>query len=394
MPCAQAAAQRERDKWIRENCRDVDEFQGITDPVEVLKIIHRPHEYDPLVRRIPCATPTDLLYTQLTRQEQHRLAQYARSLIGTDHNEEAESIVLCLTAFTDAIIEDCLRTFLSHDSIWPSMPFCRASPDIRDELIARVDRDIENRNLILMALAWIGDPVVADLFRHWRHEPPPWSDSLYVPTHEYSRQAGWELTDDGKRRDLYFDCCTKLVRGRSTAPQSFRAIIDAEDHCPWCGRRLTTLVDLVPSAFGVPHASDALDRVQVSTCEVCTGFGVVYGTIDETAHGRWSPSNVRPDYLPDDADDWGRLPRNSLTPAGTRSSLFAADQFLPTTFSQIGGHPTWIQNADYPQCPICSKTMAFLAQVDHADIENCAEGIFYAFVCSPCRTTATAYQQT
>ena len=36
----------------------------------------------------------------------------------------------------------------------------------------------------------------------------------------------------------------------------------------------------------------------------------------------------------------------------------------------------------------------FLAQIDHAEIEKASEGMYYAFVCQRCRTTATTYQQT
>jgi hypothetical protein len=38
--------------------------------------------------------------------------------------------------------------------------------------------------------------------------------------------------------------------------------------------------------------------------------------------------------------------------------------------------------------------MMFLAQLDHADIEDFTEGMYYAFVCPTCITTATSYQQT
>lgn len=93
-------------------------------------------------------------------------------------------------------------------------------------------------------------------------------------------------------------------------------------------------------------------------------------------------------------ESWDPLPEDSLTPGERRSPLFAADQFLPTTFSQLGGHPTWIQDSEYPACPECATTMAFVAQIQRDEIQDQAEGIFYCFLCTPCRTTATRYQQT
>lgn len=393
MPCVQAAEKKERDEYIRKNRRDLNEFEGITDPVEWLKIIHHPMKIDPLINRIPHATPTDQLYSGLSRNDQLRLAKHAESLIGTERNDEADEIVLCLAAFTDAPLENCLRAFLDHGSVRPSLPFCRASSDIRDELIDMVERDGANRNHILLALAWIGDPTVVELFEHWKKRPPSWTESLYVPPQDYSREAGWELTDDGQRRDLYFNDCTKLLRGQSISPHKFRAITTREDSCPWCSQRLTNLIDVVPSEFGMFEVSVAIDRVQVATCEVCTAFGTVFGAMDGSGHGQWSPENARPEYLPDDAETWARLPQDSLTPGSKRSTLSGATWFLPTTFSQLGGHPTWIQDAEYPQCPTCSQTMMFLAQVANDEIQDYSEGIYYAFVCPACRTTATGYQQ-
>src|SRR5882724_6513573 len=72
MPCFQAAAKKEREEHVRKNRRDLNEFDGITDPVEWLKIIHRPRTFDPLVNWIPHATPTDQLYAELNLSEQHR----------------------------------------------------------------------------------------------------------------------------------------------------------------------------------------------------------------------------------------------------------------------------------------------------------------------------------
>lgn len=394
MPCVQAKARKERDEYIRKNRRDLNEFDGINDPVEILKIIHRPRKFDPLVNWIPHATPTEQLYIWLSMVEQLRLAKYAESLIGTANNDEAEDIVLCLAAFTDVPLESCLRAFVAQGSAWPSMPFCRASSDIRDSLISWVEEDGANRNHILLALAWIGDEAVVNLFARWRKNPPSWSNTLYIPPQDYAREAGWELDDDGKRRDLYFHDCTRLMRGASVLPHSFKAISARDDHCPQCKQRLTNLVDVLPSAFGILNACDPIGRIQVASCEVCTVCSTVFGTFDEQGKGRWHPSNVRPEYLPESASAWNWLPQDALTPTGKRSPLHAADQFLPTTFSQLGGHPTWVQDADYPQCPSCAKTMMFLAQLDRDDIEDHAEGIYYAFVCPACRMTATSYQQT
>ena len=62
--------------------------------------------------------------------------------------------------------------------------------------------------------------------------------------------------------------------------------------------------------------------------------------------------------------------------------------------SQMGGHPEWVQDADYPHCPTCQRTMTFLGQVETLDIDEDAEGIYYAFLCAQCGKATTGYQQT
>lgn len=394
MPCVQAAAKKEREEFIRTNRRDVNEFEGVIDAVEVLKIVHKPREYDPLKNWTPYPTSTDKLYLGLSDADKNRLAAYAEGLIGTERNEEAEQICLCLSAFADANLDECLRKFISHNLFWPPFVFRHSPSDVREELLTRVDSDADNRNHILLALAWIGDSVVVDHFSKWRRDPPDWCGSLYISPSDYSREAGWELTSTGEKRLLYFPQCFALRSGPSQSPDSFRAISERSDNCPWCSSKLANLFEVELASCGLFVKDGWNGPVKVATCEVCTAFGTIFGSADKLGRSAWSPKNVRPDYLPDDSQTWERLPQDSLRLAERRGTMHAANQFLPTTFSQLGGHPTWVQNAEYPRCPECSQTMIFLAQVDHADIEEYAEGVYYAFLCVECKATATAYQQT
>ncbi len=392
-PCFQAAAKQARDEYIRQNRRDLNEFTGVTDPVEALQIIHRPRKFDPLIRWFPHPTPIAQLYLALNSHDGQRMAEFAADLIGTDRHDEAEKIILCLAAFTEVNLDVCLRSLASQGSYWPSFPFHRASADVRDDLLMRVESGEGNRNHLLQALAWIGDAVVVDRFAHWRREPPSWGQSLFIPPQDYSCEAGWELTADGQRRNLYFARCVELVPGHSMRPASFLAIQDRKDACPWCHTRLIDLFSIDGTAFQLASGPVRVGAVQMATCEVCTAFGTVFGHLDNEGCWQWSHKNFRPKYLPDDAATWSRLPSDALTPGQPRLPLFAANQFLPVAFSQLGGHPTWIQDAEYPCCPECRQTMMFLAQIDHGDIET-AEGIYYTFFCQPCQTTATTYQQT
>lgn len=394
MPCVQAQAKKERDEFVKKNRREVNEFEGITDAVEILKIIHRPRKHDPLVNWIPYPRPTDEIYLGLSEKEIGRLENYAIELIRAERGEEAEDIIRCLSAFTKVGLDDCLRQLVAHKSYYPNFVFHRSPVDVRDELFRRVETDEENRNLILIALAWIGDDAVVEKFANWRQKPPAWSSSLYKLPHEYSREAGWELTEEGHRRDLFFKTCYHLGKGSSSDPETFQAISDRMDSSPWCSVRLIDLLNLEPQAFGLMSPDIWQGHLSVTTCQVCSAFGTVYGEVDEFGKGHWSPLNIKPEYFPDDAETWERLPENSLMVGQARPPLFAADEFLPTSFSQLGGHPTWIQDAEYPICPKSSKTMMFLAQIWCEEIQDHSEGAFYIFVCPESRMTATIYQQT
>ncbi|MGS9235458.1 DUF1963 domain-containing protein, partial [Salmonella enterica subsp. enterica serovar Infantis] len=50
----------------------------------------------------------------------------------------------------------------------------------------------------------------------------------------------------------------------------------------------------------------------------------------------------------------------------------------PTTFSQLGGHPARVQDAEYPTF---AQTIMFLAQIRYEDIEKYADGMLYGFIC-------------
>ncbi|MCO6045724.1 DUF1963 domain-containing protein [Aeoliella sp. ICT_H6.2] len=394
MPCYQKAKAAEREAFIRDNRKDVNVFDGVNDPVEIIKLIHSDRPRDPLINYIPYPTPADQVYLSLSDAEQVRLAEYAETLLGTDRQDEGEAICGSLASFTHANLERCLRKLVERKNFWPSFVFRTASAELRDELFAHVETDDENRLVILMALAWIGDSEVMREFTFWRDNPPGWLIPGSWKLEDIPKFAGWELTHSGDRRDLYFSTCLALRAGPSTDLQEFRAVAPRDDKCPWGSHTLTNLLEL-----NLGHISElrslAVGHIQVCTCEECTAFATVYGDYNESGLARWSESNRKPDsYTPDESDSWSRMPTNSLQIAAERSVFHAADWTLPTTYSQLGGHPTWVQHAEYPTCPNCSQTMMFLAQIDHAEIEDLSEGTYYTFICTTCPMTATNYQQT
>ncbi len=83
-----------------EKQKTIDAFSGITNPVEMLKLVHEPREHDPLIEWIPCPIPTDELYKKLSDDESRDMVDYAEELFDSGWQEEAQEIALCPAAFT------------------------------------------------------------------------------------------------------------------------------------------------------------------------------------------------------------------------------------------------------------------------------------------------------
>jgi hypothetical protein len=64
------------------------------------------------------------------------------------------------------------------------------------------------------------------------------------------------------------------------------------------------------------------------------------------------------------------------------------------TRHQLGGEPKFIQHAEWPDCPSCSKKMIFYGQLDSINddfiIADC--GMIYIFICFDCNETKAIIQ--
>lgn len=344
MPCVQTQQQREHNEYIRKNKKIVNVFAGLSDPVAMLKLVHQPRKFDALIDWTPCPVPTDALYQQLTADQAQQMADYATERFASGEYKLAQEICLCLAAFTLANLNAYFREWISYDDLDSDsyMPFHRAPTDVRDRLLERVEDDAENRNCILQCLAWIGDDVVVERFAYWRNNPPLWRSSLYIAPEEYAHEAGWELTAEGQRRNLYFPHCFHLEMKSTGSCEALRVVDERNDTCPNCALPLTNLFDVDLKATGLSDNGS----FRVVTCECCTAYNTIFGYMDSQGNAHLSAKNIPPAWLPDDVSEWRRLPVNSMRQGNLRSPLFAADPFLPVSFSQIGGHPTWIQDAN------------------------------------------------
>lgn len=398
MPCHQELLRLEQEAYIRENRKDVDVYAGITDPVEILRRMHTRRPYNPLERVLPYEKSREEVYASLSSGDIERLKAYAVALIEEDELDTPQDILAALVCWTEASIADCLPLLMSRQEYHPSILYMHATAEIRDELIRQLDLDADNRNAILLALAWIGDEKVVELFREWRAHPPVWTKELYIAPEAYAREAGWELTADAQRRNLYDSECYPVVTGITSGQEGEAAAIlgRGEQQCGWCGSDMTVLFDLDMTHPLLQGYRFPWNRLRIATCISCTCYGYIYTDVDADGQVHWSRWNREPDYWvePDEENpSWESIHSLGLS-ASKRSAFHAASWTLEAASSQLGGHPTWIQDAEYPACPSCSATMKFVGQLDWEDVEEYGEGIYYAFICPDCRIAATNYQQT
>jgi hypothetical protein len=355
MPCVQEQARRKHEAYLQANRRDVDPYAGIDDPLAILKIVHQPPKPDRRIRYAQPPKPTDVLYAELGSGQVAALIRHAHTLLKKGDTDAAQAIATCLVAFASADISSLLQELIRLGELRPEFVFHRATPKIRDLLtqhLARVaGRDVLLTDKLLCALAWVGDERVVELFAGWRTKPPPWAADLHLPPHQYSQQAGWELSPDSQRRNLYHEICYPLVRAdASMAPSP--VTVFTESH----------LLELDGTSPALAFLGCAR-QIVVPICD--------RSLLDE------------------------RMPRRALAlAAAPRSPWHAAIDTLPTRHSQIGGIPAWIQDAEYPTCGECRRTLGCIGQVACEDVDPGREGVFYAFLCADCGAAASTFQQT
>ncbi len=335
------------------------------------------------------------IYRELTEAEIAELVQ--RSL--TDANELGTALV-CLACWHPGSLKPFHERFIEQGLFYPPLIYHDADEHCGAHLAELIPTSEETlqRHHLLLCMAWAGNSEVQRRFADWRDSPPEWADDLHVPPHTYAQEAGWELRPNGERRDLYFPTALPLVPPEA-APEVVAGVkigTPTDQHCPWCGRQLISLLDI--DLHGVANSVLRLSgtRLRATTCDVCSSYGVVFSKNSGTGESIWHPANARPDYLPDDTSDWDTFPEQPLVLSGERRHFMESANWMSlddAAFSQIGGLPTWIQNAEYPVCPDCSQTMVFFGQISNEDFNDWMEGIEYCFLCPQCNVTATSYQQ-
>ncbi|EPY03833.1 hypothetical protein PAALTS15_28866 [Paenibacillus alvei TS-15] len=402
MPCQQEQVRQEQQAYIEQHRKTVNLYEGLTNPVDILKVMHAQRTYSPLIQYVDYPHRKEHIYVSLTAAEAEQMLKYAVELLDVGNEDEAEQILLSLVCYRNDNISEVLPKLLERDMYYPSILFKDSSAEIRERLLQQVEWDDDNRNHLLLILSWIGDAEVVRQFEEWRLLSPKWAGQLFVNPDVYALEGGWELASNGERRELISDICYAI---RATDEQQVDSVAETSaahflktnnSNCPWCKRKLTILMDADTTHPSLAYLGLPMERLQVATCEHCGGFSTIYMELDQQGEPVWSRFNQKPDYLPnwDDEDSNVAVEEIKLTLSSEpHSPYYAATWILTQQDSQIGGHPSWVQDADYPHCPCCAQRMRFIGQLDWADFDQYGEGIFYMFICVEDRLTATLYQQ-
>ncbi|MFC9706576.1 DUF1963 domain-containing protein [Paenibacillus sp. NPDC056933] len=405
MPCKQGMEREAQQKYIEANRRDVNLYEGMTDPVEILKIMHTRQAHDPLIRYVPYEESREQVYLSLSMEQQALMIDYAMQRIRTGDEDTGKDILVYLVCYHDTSLSAQIPELLEREIYYPVILYKSASAEVRDQLLQQVNTDDENRNNLLLMLAYIGDEVVVRQFQQWRQSPPRWADQLHVAPENYATEAGWELTSEGQRRDLFTTPSYSLYKVKentgsddTSTGDPITMLLPSADNCKWCGSQLTTLIDLDVQHPALQDVAWNSERLQVQTCVICSCYGVVYMEMDSAGEPFWSEHNVLPMWVdgldPDDyvklTPDAGRQFRIATAP---RQAFHASEWAMEPSSSQIGGHPGWVQDAEYPNCPCCSSRMRAVGQLDWSEVEEYGDGMYYMFICEPCQMTAVSYQQ-
>jgi hypothetical protein len=321
----------------------------------------------------------------------------ARELWESYEPQKINFVLGQLNAFAPGAVSTISSELIAAQLFHPGWLYLGLDSTVAEHLL----KQLSGPGKVLECLAWVANDAVLNQIGTWRQTPADSHGDMRRLLEVYASQAGWELTSEGRRRDLYLKQCYELAPAdRVIAAGPVKVSTEHEGQCKWCGRPLECLLDIDLTDPRCSFLGPDGQRLRIAHCVFCSSYARIFTAIDLYGRSAWSQlSSTRPAILDRVRDDGAMPPPRSRTlilGAQRRTPFEALGRFMldETGISQLGGHPEWIQDADYPSCPSCLKTMECIGQVSWEDFMELAEGVTYAFRCSACGLATTNYQQT
>ena len=283
-----------------------------------------------------------------------------------------------------------LPDLLAAGVLHPAKLYRTAGEDVQRAVVTMIDDGASDLNALLLVLAHTRGTVAEAAFRRWQVQLPPGADDLYIGPADYMPEGGWAL-ENGRAREL----CGRTAYSLEPAPD-MAVESAAEGECPWCRAPLWTVLDI---DTGDRRVAEALahtgwsGRLRIVTCQGCYAYTTLYSTVSPDGESGLSDHSAEPVRIIDDQSPPAplrKVPGKLLTDPDMSAGGW--DMTTPS----IGGHPEWIDDAQYPTCPNCARTMDYigLEQAQDPDGELVAEGTTYLFLDASCGLAAAIYQQT
>lgn len=154
-PCYNKIEAVKREEYIKKNRKDINLYEGITDNVEIIKIMYSNAKYDPLIRYVPYSKTLEELYNSLTDSDIERLMEYANELY-KNSDDKWETILLSLVSLRDVNIDEFLLNLVNDDCYYPAELFINASSKISKMILEKINNNSNdvNINLLYGKLFW------------------------------------------------------------------------------------------------------------------------------------------------------------------------------------------------------------------------------------------------